>query len=1700
MLGPLSGAGLKEDEISNGRVTRKSSIGSAQLKDEEVYEQEEEHDEDEDQSEFVPESSPPPTRKTRSSRDRNKHSDSDEKGGEDDEDWSKDPHDAREGDEDEDGDMGPRASRKKRKLDNGMKPLYGAPPGQNGDDTEDAGRAYSFRTRKMQSHAASETPAPSRSRPNRSSTSQSKKSAESPGKVMSGGRRARVMASAMNNVNSRSHHRPSKSTDRAYRHSTRGSLDYLERPQTRSKNQSVSYKEIFSEGEGEDEDFGRFLSEEEEELRRKREARKRGKSTGGEDGSNIRRSSRRSSISSHSHSSSSKHSSASAAYDAYSGRRTRSSGVAFEIVDLPPELEGRRSNSSRKKETGENTSSRSSRSRGETKDADEEDDEETQPQRKPRLRLKVNSPPEDEDGQSPPTNKRKRDGSDDGDGSPHKDHGSSEHDDESDDKKDDEEEEYKDDGEDDDDDDDEMSVAEEEEPVSPQPEDDDDDDQDEELDIEDDEDDDDDGIGRRRLRRLSRKRDAPSNGLRRNLRPRNRNGSIIAPSKSRKASTSRSMRAFVVDDDDDSSEEKGKPKGLGVNDLSASNVGAGIPPRGPLRRRLRPRNQKVDYARQLHPGKGWVGQPLEALGLSTDVDNPRRPNRASFKRRDRRDRVGEENGNYRPGRFSNKGRFFGSDDDDSVQGTPKRRTGGPSSTRTNIIEPINIAEIIRAQESAILKDLPEEEREEFEKDSRMFRTSSKDLADTDPVGVSKVSFESIGGLEDHIRSLKEMVVMPLLYPEIFSGFQINAPRGVLFYGPPGTGKTLMARALAASCSTSTQKVAFFMRKGADVLSKWVGESERQLRLLFEQAKTFQPSIIFFDEIDGLAPVRSSKQDQIHASIVSTLLALMDGLDSRGQVVVIGATNRIDAIDPALRRPGRFDRELFFPLPAEDARLKIIETTTKKWNPPLEGGLLRELARSTRGYCGADVKALCTEAALCAVRRNYPEIYESGQKLQICMESINVLKEDFVKSMKSIIPSTQRSSNVYSNPIPAHIYPLVSRGFNQILASLDVLAPLLTKMSETRVEEFSSTDLGEQPLSSSASYIPTLGSKRSSGYVKSLEPRLVISGATGMGQKLLGPAALERLEAQKFYIQSLDLASLLSDSTRSPEAAIIQLLHELKRHRPAVVYIPEVDVWWETLHDSAKTTLVSVLERDPMDPVLLLATCERPFRELPEGLRRLVNGRLGNLGGVEGWKRVIEMNKPDEAARKAFFKDLVDHIRSPPDGQNASDAQSCPPPRREPLPLAPEPPPRELTEAEIEALCEHDENLHRQLRMELRFIVNDIKRLKRFSEFHRPVDPDVYPDYYLTVKTPMDLETLLYNVNADKYRAVDEFVNDFYCILLSAESYNQPGSAIVQKAMDLFDVFMTYINTLKKREPEFVFELKRSAIRRRRIDLQRRKDGLQPIFSDDEPDTAPSSPPPAAQKEGDVEAVQPNEEDAVVEPKEAEASDFATGEKGEGDMEKGAGEGDVEMVEVEAAAVVNGVGEVVVSIEEIGAGGEKVAEVLAVQVLQDACVDGGKLEEIASEENAKEAFPDAKDSTPMDEDAHNIGMLVVQALKTTRSAASLTDQVASKLPTPTELATPILSPAMPADTELPPPTTPPPPARTIELDETQLFDFEARLIHTTQGRSVAEMEALGVALSACLERMDGEWNRNLILSELDAVLGRAVDAWQESPFV
>lgn len=398
----------------------------------------------------------------------------------------------------------------------------------------------------------------------------------------------------------------------------------------------------------------------------------------------------------------------------------------------------------------------------------------------------------------------------------------------------------------------------------------------------------------------------------------------------------------------------------------------------------------------------------------------------------------------------------------------------------------------------------------------------KALADADPLGVDpNVSFDGVGGLDDHIDRLKEMVALPLLYPEVFTRFHVTPPRGVLFHGPPGTGKTLLARALASSVSSHGKKVTFYMRKGADALSKWVGEAEKQLRLLFEEARKNQPSIIFFDEIDGLAPVRSSKQEQIHASIVATLLALMDGMDGRGQVIVIGATNRPDSVDPALRRPGRFDREFYFALPDQKARRSIIDIHTKNWEPPLQPAFKDQLAEITRGYGGADLRALCTEAALNAVQGTYPQIYASDKKLVIDPSQIKVLAKDFMISVNKIVPSSERSAASGAAPLKKDVEPLLRRPMDEIAKRVDEAIP--RKRKATALEEAMYDDREDV----NGFERETMARQFETSRV--FRPRLLIHGLQGMGQQYLGAALLSKFEG--LHVQSFDLATLMKDSTR-----------------------------------------------------------------------------------------------------------------------------------------------------------------------------------------------------------------------------------------------------------------------------------------------------------------------------------------------------------------------------------------------------------------------------------------------------------------------------------------------------------------------------------------------------------------------------------------
>ncbi|KWU46723.1 AAA-domain-containing protein, partial [Rhodotorula sp. JG-1b] len=636
------------------------------------------------------------------------------------------------------------------------------------------------------------------------------------------------------------------------------------------------------------------------------------------------------------------------------------------------------------------------------------------------------------------------------------------------------------------------------------------------------------------------------------------------------------------------------------------------------------------------------------------------------------------------------------------------------------------------------------------------------LADTDPLGVpTDISFDSVGGLGSHIQQLKEMVSLPLLYPEVFERFKITPPRGVLFHGPPGTGKTLLARALAASCSTEGRKISFFMRKGADCLSKWVGEAERQLRLLFDEARACQPSIIFFDEIDGLAPVRSSKQEQIHASIVSTLLALMDGMDGRGQVIVIGATNRPDAIDPALRRPGRFDREFYFPLPNVDARRKIIDIHTTGWNPPLEDTFKDELAKLTKGYGGADLRALCTEAALNAVQRTYPQIYKTNDRLLIKPEEISVTARDFVISQQNLIPSTARSTSSAAAPLPPQLVPLLSHALDNAKTALAKVLPPVKRVNVLEEAEFVEVDGGFEKEKMLQSF----------EQLRVFRPRLIVCGEPGMGQSYVGAAVLHHLEG--FHVQTLDLATLVSDSTRTMEASCVQLFIEAKRHKPSILFIPSLVTWCASVGETVRSTIKGLLDGlDPSDPILLLAVVDGHFSDVPADVRSW-------FGFVKG-NRVI-IRKPTSDDRRAFFEDVFAGISRPPN--EYPDGMPRRKRRLEKLPIAPPPPPRAPTAAEIQAQQQHDLRLLEYLKWRLGPVLSELK--KRYKRFQRSLYKDWQSDDLEWRQEQLrqgetvtglgtqpyhnvDLDTMASDLYKGYYYTPDDFLQDILRIQANAE--------------------------------------------------------------------------------------------------------------------------------------------------------------------------------------------------------------------------------------------------------------------------------------------------------------------------------------------
>ncbi len=384
-------------------------------------------------------------------------------------------------------------------------------------------------------------------------------------------------------------------------------------------------------------------------------------------------------------------------------------------------------------------------------------------------------------------------------------------------------------------------------------------------------------------------------------------------------------------------------------------------------------------------------------------------------------------------------------------------------------------------------------------------------------GVPQVTYEDIGGLKDEIQKVREMIELPLRHPEIFEKLGVEAPKGVLLFGSPGTGKTLLAKAVANESNAHFTSIS-----GPEIMSKFYGESEARLRDIFKEAKEKSPSIVFIDEIDSIAPKREEVTGEVERRVVSQLLSLMDGLEARGKVIVIAATNRPNAIDPALRRPGRFDREIEINVPSKKGRLEILQIHTR--NMPLVDDVdLDILSRKTHGFVGADLEYLAKEAAMKTLRRMLPELKLDEEKMKPeFLEMLKVTMTDFEYALKDITPSAMRE--VY-------------------LESPDV------KWSDIGGLESFKKDLQEAvewPMKYSEIY-------EQIGYT--MPKGVLIHGPSGTGKTLLAKAVATESEANFISIRGPEL---LSKWVGESERGVREVFRRARTAAPCVIFFDEID--------------------------------------------------------------------------------------------------------------------------------------------------------------------------------------------------------------------------------------------------------------------------------------------------------------------------------------------------------------------------------------------------------------------------------------------------------------------------------------------------------------------------------------------------------------
>jgi len=471
-----------------------------------------------------------------------------------------------------------------------------------------------------------------------------------------------------------------------------------------------------------------------------------------------------------------------------------------------------------------------------------------------------------------------------------------------------------------------------------------------------------------------------------------------------------------------------------------------------------------------------------------------------------------------------------------------------------------------------------------------------------PVDVSKlegvgnlvdVSYEDIGGLKEEVKKVREMIEIPLKRPELFEKLGIAPPKGVLMHGPPGTGKTLLAKAVASESDAH-----FIAINGPEIMSKYVGGSEENLREYFEEAEENSPSIIFIDELDAIAPKREETNGEVERRTVAQLLTLMDGLKSRGQVVVIGATNRPDSLDPALRRPGRFDREIEIGVPDTEERKEVLEIHTR--NMPLAEDVdLEKIATTTHGFVGADLESLCKEAAMRVVRRILPEIQNDEEIPKEVLEKIVVTGDDFKEAQKEIQPSALREVLVQIPDIK----------WDDIGGLEDVKQELKEAV--------------EWPLKHPDTF-QRLGIRPPKG--------TLLYGIPGTGKTLLAKAVASESEANFISVKGPEL---LSKWVGESEKGVREVFRKAKQAAPTVIFFDEIDAIASARSgndtDSGVTKRVVnqlLTEMDGLEElqdVAIIAATNRPDI-LDAGLMR--PGRFD---------RHIQVKEPDEEARLAIFK-------------------------------------------------------------------------------------------------------------------------------------------------------------------------------------------------------------------------------------------------------------------------------------------------------------------------------------------------------------------------------------------------------------------------------------------------------------------------------